>query len=52
MRMLLGEVLQTAGDLPWTHALYASAGNRTFDESVPVLVCPRRVYRVASLPRR
>ncbi|MGP9652127.1 DUF7716 domain-containing protein [Glutamicibacter sp. AOP38-B1-38] len=38
MRMLLGDVLRTAGDLPWTHALYASAGRRSFEESAPVLV--------------
>ncbi|UFU07464.1 DUF7716 domain-containing protein [Ruania halotolerans] len=38
MKMLLGEVLWTAGDLPWTHALYAPADRRFDDESLPVLV--------------
>lgn len=38
MRMLLGEVLRTAEDLPWTHALYAPAGPLQLDESTPVLV--------------
>ncbi|RZU60956.1 DUF7716 domain-containing protein [Zhihengliuella halotolerans] len=36
--MLLGEVLRTAEDLPWTHALYAPAGRWQLDESTPVLV--------------
>ncbi|GHD03993.1 DUF7716 domain-containing protein [Zhihengliuella salsuginis] len=38
MNMLLGEVLKTAEKLPWTHALYAPAQRRGFDESTPVLV--------------
>jgi len=37
MRMLLGDVLRQADDLPCGHELYASP-EAVFDESLPVLV--------------
>ncbi|WP_110589277.1 DUF7716 domain-containing protein [Microbacterium suaedae] len=38
MKMLLGEALWRADELPWTHALYAPAGRRLDDGELPVLV--------------